>query len=107
MIAAGVRLAQQNATQQRRIDEAGRTGSKIIEWPRRASAIGFSGKAYAPNGHPTTGLNSDSSKAWIKWDYDAYAFSQETGPAPDPWPSNEVWFEKAAVYGNVVVLGRV
>ena len=63
----------------------------------------FSGTAYAPNGTPTTGLTSDSSKAWVKYVRNTMAFSEQTGPPSDPWPANEVWFEKANTSGNIVI----
>lgn len=63
----------------------------------------FTGIAYAVNGTKTTGLASDGSKPWVKYDRSTQTFSQETGPAPQPWGMNEVWFEKAHTPGNIVM----
>ena len=63
----------------------------------------FTGCAYAPNGTKTAELNIYSAKAWIKWSTYDYAFTEETGPPASPWGSDEVWFEKASTYGDIVV----
>lgn len=86
-------------------DRPNRDGSEwslVLPWP--TSVTEFSGRAYAPNGKETALLNSDAGKAWIKFRRDTYEFSEETGPPSTPWPSNEVWFRKAGVAGDIVVV---
>ena len=67
------------------------------------SRVMFSGVAYGPSGYKTEGLNSDGYKPWVKFSADGATFSEELGPPPVPWGTSEVWFEKAATYGNIVV----
>ena len=68
-----------------------------------APRVYFSGNGYAADGVLTTGLNSDMGKPWVKYVVDTGVFSEEAGPAPSPWPANEIWYEKANTYGNIVV----
>ena len=70
--------------------------------PIQIASISFNGTCYAPNGTPQTGLASDGTKPWLKFDASASStpFSEETGPAPAPWPANEIWHQKAHVYGS-------
>lgn len=67
-----------------------------------SGAAEFSGKAHYL-GTQTTGLASDSSKPWVKLNRSTGAWSQETGPAPQPVPDNEVWREKAGVAGHIYI----
>jgi len=67
----------------------------------RAGSGVFSGTAYAPNGHPTTGLSSDSTKQWVKFKKGTFAFTQEVGPPSDPCPADEYWFRKSGVAGDI------
>jgi len=64
-----------------------------------SGGFAFSGTAYV-NGAPTTGLNSDGTKLWVKCTH-AGAASEQTGPAPNPFPANEEWYEKANTYGDI------
>ena len=72
-------------------------------WPEVTVGADFSGKAYAANGTPTTGLAATGNKPWVKYVINTATFSEETGPPSDPWPANEVWWEKANTYGDIVV----
>ena len=58
----------------------------------------FSGTAYV-GGAKTAGLN-DSSKGWVKCTASGSA-TEEYGPAPDPFPADEEWYEKAETYGDI------
>jgi hypothetical protein len=62
----------------------------------------FSGKAYIA-GNETTGLNSDSSKAWVRCFLDTATAVEHGGPPPNPWPPNESWREKAYTPGHIVI----
>jgi hypothetical protein len=76
----------------------------ILVGPTVKSSVRFSGSGYAPNGVVTNNLNSDSTKAWVTFSRDTYAFAEAMGPPPTPWPSNEIWFRKAGIAGDLVVV---
>jgi hypothetical protein len=98
-----LRLGQRVGTDNLRIRSAERTGSNVLV--SRASRAGaFTGRGYAPNGNPSTGLDSDSTKAWVTFRRDTYEFAEAMGPPPTPWPSNEIWFRKAGIAGDLVVV---
>lgn len=92
-----------------RVDVMGHESRPVIDMrgerrtPTATAAGAFSGKAYAVNGAPTTGLASDASKPWVKYVRNTMVFSEQTGPPSNPWPANEIWYEKANTYGNIVV----
>ena len=67
-----------------------------------ALGAGFTGTAYAPNGVVSTGLDSDTSKRYVKYRKDTDAFSQETS-MPSPWGTNEIYWDKLHTYGDIVV----
>jgi len=69
----------------------------------RAGGGGFTGTAYSPAGVKTTALTSDSGKGWIRYSLTDDAFTEQTGPPPSPWGADEVWYEKAHTYGDIVV----
>lgn len=57
----------------------------------------FSGTAYIA-GHKTTGLGS---KAWVRCFLDTATAEDHDGPAPDPFPPNEEWYEVAQTSGDI------
>jgi hypothetical protein len=63
-------------------------------------AIVFSGTAYIA-GRKITGLSSDSAKPWVRCFLDTATAEEHAGPPPDPFPSNEEWYEKAQTAGNI------
>ena len=74
---------------------------QTVSMLRAGGSAVFSGTAYAPNGHPTTELNEDSSKPWVKFSKQTFAFTEEIGPPSDPFPADEYWFRKAGVSGDI------
>jgi len=64
------------------------------------AAIVFSGTAYVA-GRKITGLSSDSAKPWVRCFLDTATAEEHAGPPPDPFPSNEEWYEKAQTAGNI------
>ena len=74
-------------------------GTIFTEGPR----LGFSGVAYV-KGVKTTGLNSDSTKPYVKCSLDTGAAVEDAGPPADPFPEDEEWFEKASTYGDIHVV---
>jgi len=66
------------------------------------AVMGFSGKAYIA-GNETTGLNSDSSKPFVRCFLDTATAEEHAGPMPKPWPPNESWREKAYTSGHIVI----
>ena len=79
---------------------SGRTLS-VIRQPPRGAGVSFSGTAYSTAGHPITGLNSDGTKPWIRYNKSERVFTQQTGPPSAPWPDNEHWWEKAYTVGDI------
>lgn len=72
----------------------------IISGAGAGGGKAFSGVAYIA-GHRVSGLRSDITKLWVKCNlYDCTA-SEETGPAPNPFPAGEEWYEKAQVSGDI------
>ena len=65
-----------------------------------SAEIVFSGTAYIA-GRKITGLSSDSSKPWVRCFLDTATAEEHAGPPPDPFPSNEEWYEKAQTAGNI------
>jgi len=64
--------------------------------------VGFTGVAYVA-GRRQTGLDSDSTKPWVKCDVSTGIASEQTGPPSSPFDPNEEWFEKDNTYGNIHV----
>ena len=91
-----------NLNEQTRQDNNGGDDGVLREEWFDSGAAEFSGKAHYL-GTQTTGLASDSSKPWVKLNRSTGAWSQETGPAPQPVPDNEVWREKAGVAGHIYI----
>ena len=60
----------------------------------------FSGVGHAPDGNRTTGLNSDSTKEYVRWSDSAWSFS-EAETEPIPWPQGDRYWEKSSVSGDV------
>jgi hypothetical protein len=59
----------------------------------------FTGTAYV-SGIKITGLASDVTKKWVSCKADGTA-TEQAGPAPDPFPADEEWFEKSHIYGDL------
>ena len=76
-------------------------GGMVIDGSNVASPQ-FSGTAYVA-GVRTTGLDSDSSKPWVKCDISTGIATEETGPPSNPFPNNEEWYEKAQTAGDIHV----
>ena len=66
----------------------------------KGGSIVFSGTAYVA-GRKITGLSSDSGKPWVRCFLDTATAEEHAGPPPDPFPSNEEWYEKAQTAGNI------
>ena len=60
----------------------------------------FSGTAYVM-GARTTGLNSDSSKPWVRIDLSTGAATEQTGPPSFPFGDNYEWYEKSKTPGDI------
>lgn len=71
-------------------------GGKTLTIPK-ASFVSFSGTAYIA-GHKTTGLGT---KAWVRCKLDLATAEDHDGPAPDPFPPNEEWYEVAKTSGDI------
>lgn len=70
-------------------------------WFRMGGAGGqFSGTAYVV-GVPTTGLNSDGTKPYVKCNLATGVATEDAGPMPNPFDHDEEWFEKANTYGDI------
>ena len=57
----------------------------------------FSGTAYVA-GNKTTGLGT---KAWVRCNLSLGTAVDHDGPAPDPFPPNEEWYEVAFTPGDI------
>jgi len=64
------------------------------------TSISFSGTAYIA-GNKTTGLKSDNTKPWVRCFLDSATAEEHAGPAPDPFPANEEWYEKSQTAGDI------
>lgn len=64
---------------------------------------GFNGTVNFYGAAIVSGLNSDAAKPWVKIDALNRTASEESGPPPSPWGRNEVWREKAAVFGTIYI----
>lgn len=60
-------------------------------------AMPFSGTAYIA-GSKTTGLGT---KAWVRCHLDTATAEDADGPAPDPFPPNEEWYEVSKTSGDI------
>ena len=58
---------------------------------------GFSGRAYVA-GNKTTGLGT---KKWVRCFLDSGTAEDNDGPAPNPFPYNEEWYEVASTFGDI------
>jgi hypothetical protein len=63
----------------------------------------FTGVAYSPSGVKTAGLNTYADRAWVRYSATDDAFTEQIGPPASPWGADEVWYEKAHTYGDIVV----
>jgi hypothetical protein len=61
------------------------------------SGMPFSGTAYVA-GYKTTGLGT---KAWVRCFLDKGTAEDHDGPAPNPFPPNEEWYEVSATSGDI------
>lgn len=64
--------------------------------PEGGSSV-FTGTAYIA-GNKTTGLGT---KAWVRCFLDTATAEDHDGPAPNPFPSNEEWYEVANTSGDI------
>lgn len=81
----------------------GRKVVNLMPEPRNVAAAvsgQFSGTAYVV-GVPTTGLNSDGTKPYVKCNLATGAATEDAGPMPNPFDHDEEWFEKANTYGDI------
>lgn len=62
---------------------------------------GFNGVAYDRAGNSTSGLNSDGTKSWVKYDLSTGIFSEEVGPPSEPWGNNEIFRHKSDIHGSL------
>jgi hypothetical protein len=60
-------------------------------------SMAFSGTAYIA-GNKTTGLGT---KAWVRCKLDLATAVDHDGPAPNPFPPNEEWYEVAQTPGDI------
>jgi len=74
-------------------------GGYHVDMPA-ADGLPFSGTAYIA-GNKTTGLNSDSSKPWVRCFLDTGTAEENAGPPSNPFPFNEEWYEKAQTSGDI------
>lgn len=81
----------------------GRVSASGIHIEAEAGTSLFSGTAYTPNGEKITGLNSDSSKPFVKYSASTNSFAEDEGPMPEPWGGGDVWFVKASTAGDIIV----
>lgn len=83
----------------------GRSDRKILDMRarrRRRPYPMFSGRVYLA-GRLFDGMNSDGTKPWVKVDVAFGNVSQEEGPPPNPFPTNEEWYEKVNTFGDIHV----
>ncbi len=62
----------------------------------------FSGVVYL-SGLRFTGLDSDSTKPWVKVDVANSAVTEQDGPPSNPFPPGEEWYEKGKTVGDIHV----
>ena len=60
----------------------------------------FSVVAYVA-GVQRTGLATDPTKPYVKVNLDSTTATQEMGPPPAPFPTNEEWYAKISTFGDI------
>jgi hypothetical protein len=73
--------------------------SKVIVRPTRGASP-FSGRAFVI-GNWTIGLGT---KAWVRCNLDTGTAVDHDGPAPNPFPPNEEWFDVSATFGDIHII---
>jgi len=73
--------------------------------PAASASVAFSGKAYI-SGQPFTGLNSDTSKPYVKCTLNGGggglpSAEESAGPMPSSFGPSEEWYEKAEISGSI------
>ena len=62
-----------------------------------SGSMSFSGTAYIA-GNKTTGLGT---KAWVRCNLELATAVDHDGPAPNPFPPNEEWYEVSKTSGDI------
>lgn len=72
-------------------------GGQTLAIRPAGGSMPFSGVAYIA-GHKTTGLGT---KDWVRCHLDTATAEDHDGPAPDPFPPNEEWYEVSQTPGDI------
>ena len=67
-----------------------------------AVGVAFDGVVYL-GGVKFTGLNTSSNLPWVRVNVRTGSVQENAGPAPTPFPPDEVWYEKAKQFGPIYV----
>jgi hypothetical protein len=82
------------------VEDLGTNGTLVKQVRRKVTGgagMPFSGTAYVA-GRKTTGLGA---KAWVRVHLDSATAEDHDGPAPDPFPAEEEWYEVAQTSGDI------